>query len=46
MAVVVCTLKEDLGEGSDEVEEPEQRRSDEVEEVRVVRAELKEDVPW
>lgn len=46
ITVVVCTLKEDLGEGSDEVEEPEQRGSDEVEEVRVVRAELKEDVPW
>jgi len=43
ITVVVCTLKEDLG---DEAEELEQRGSDEVEEVRVVRAELKEDVPW
>jgi serine/threonine protein phosphatase PrpC len=44
ITVVVCTLKEDLDDGAED--EVEQRSDDEVEEVRVVRAELKEDVPW
>lgn len=41
ITVVVCTLKEDLGEGGEEEGE-----SSEIEEVRVVREELNEDVPW